>query len=385
MTRLLLTLALVTLPGSAAAAAAPAFVSGSSILIATTTPANVYAIGGTVAVTTPIKGDFTAAGGSLSVEAAVGGDLSLAGGSLHINAPVAGDARLMGGSITLSGAVGGDLVAFGGSVVDSGGGGANVLIAAGDVSMTKGAAGPVTVYGNTISLGGTFLSDVEVIAGSRVTLLPGAVIRGELRYQAPEQANIPSSATIAGGVHYTGASYLPTSKEARAIALASFGVFLFVKILGALILAGLLAGIFPTFVDRVVTRATHVSVRRALLTLLLGFGVLVATPVLLLILAVTFVGLGLALILGLAYLLLIPLAFIYAAIVIGSYLAHDLFKRTELRWSDAVFGMLVLFLVWSLPYIGGFVTALAIVYMLGVLTHLVYRFAFPRESEGTAV
>jgi hypothetical protein len=119
--------------------------------------------------------------------------------------------------------------------------------------------------------------------------------------------------------------------------------------------------------------------RHAFLALLLGFGVIVATPVLLFLLSVTFVGLGLAFILLLAYLLLIALAFIYAGITCGSYLARYLFKR-ELQWSDAVLGMLAFFVIWSIPGIGWYVVALATTYMIGVLTLIAYRFAF---SHGT--
>ena len=379
MNILFIALALFALPLSAAAST-PFFIGGDRVLVATSTPANVYAGGGTVTVTTPVKGDLTVIGGSLAIDASVAGDALLVGGSLQLAAPTAGDARFFGGSISITEPVGGDVVAVGGSVTATGGGEGSLFVIAGEVSILSGAGGSVTVYGNTVSLGGTYLGDVEVVATGRVTLLPGAVSGGAFNYQAPQEAIIHESAIIEGGVHYTGASYLPTAEEARAIAFASFGVFLFVKILGALILAGLFAGLFPSFADHVVTRTRNSSIRRVFLTGLLGFGVLVATPALFVLLALTFVGLGLALLLGLAYLLLVPLAFIYAAIICGAYLALFLFKREELRWSDAVFGMLVLYLVWSFPGIGWLLVSLLTMYTLGTLVLLAYRFAFPKEN-----
>lgn len=357
-----------------------AFAAGSNVLVSSSTPANVYAVGGTVAVTAPVKGDLSALGWSLLTNAPLSGDATLAGGSVRLTSPVLGDARIFGGTVTVSSQVAGDLAVIGGLITDTGSGAAHTFLIGREVRVTGNNSGAVTIYGNTIVLGGVFVSDIEVTAGGKITLLPNTVIQGELRYQAPQEADIDASAKIVGGVHYTGASYLPTTEEARAIALASFGVFLFVKILGALILAGLVAGLFPSFVTRVVGRATDSSVRRTLLTLLLGFGVLVATPVLILFLALTFVGLGLAFILTLAYLLLIPLAFVYAATVIGSYLARYVFKRNELRWSDAVLGMLAFFLLRSLPVVGNLFAGLFIFYMMGVLTALIYRFAFPRET-----
>jgi hypothetical protein len=351
------------------------------VLIATSSPANVYATGGTVVVTTPIKGDLSAAGGSVTIDASIAGDALLAGGSVRLASPVAGDARMIGGRVSLTDTVGGDLFSLAGSFSDTGGGATHTFIIAGDAQLLNGSNGPVTIFGSTITLGGTFTSDVDVVAGTRLSLLPDTVIRGELRYQAPEQASISATAKIIGGVRYTGASYLPTSEEARAIAFASFGVFLFVKILGSLILAGLIAGLFPLFALQVVEHATRGTLRRKFLTLLLGFGVVVAAPVFMLILAITFVGLGLAGILLLLYLLLVPLAFIYSAIVCGSYLARYIFKRTSLLWSDAALGMLVYSLVASLPYVGWLISLFAIVYLVGVLITLIYRFVLPRDTE----
>lgn len=380
--QLLFALALGAYPlGALAASGTPYFVAGSSVLVSTTTSANVYAVGGTAAVTSAVKGDLTAFGGSLTVHAPLSGDALLAGGSVRLKSPVSGDARLFGGDINITERVTGDLVAIGGSVQASGGGAAHTFIIGGEVLLTGGAEGPVAIYGNKVTLDGTYAGDVEVTAGGRFTLLPGTRIHGELRYQAPQEAIVSPSAIVEGGIRYTGASYLPTSEEARAIALASFGVFLFVKILGALILAGLVAGLFPTFVDTVVSRAVRGSAGKKFLTLLLGFGVFVATPICVVLLSITFVGLGLAALLTLAYLLLIPLASIYAAIVLGSFIARYVFKRATLRWSDAVVGMLALFLLWSLPLIGGLVISLTVLYMVGVLTALVYRFAFPRTTS----
>jgi hypothetical protein len=378
MKTLLVTLIVFLLP-IGALAASPYVDAGSSVLVATSTVGNVYAAGGTVTVTTTISGDLVAVGGAHVIDASITSDLLLAGGSVKVTGPVGGDARLLGGKVTLADRVGGDLVVFAGAIEDTAGSARSSLVFAGEVNLTRGAKGPVTVYGNTVLLAGTFTSDVTVYTIGKLELAEGTVVKGALNYQAPQEAEIPASAVIEGGVRYTGASYLPTSEEARAIALASFGVFLFVKVLGALILAGLLAGLFPSFASAVVLRATRVDPRIFFLTLLLGFGVVVATPVLLILLSITFVGLGLALILGLAYFLLIALAFIYAAIVLGALIGRYVFRRSQLYLIDAVLGMLALFTLWSIPSLGSLLLVLALMYMVGALTHLMYRFAFPRE------
>lgn len=379
-----LALACLLLPAGALAAAPATFTSGNSVLLSTSTPGNSYAWGGTVTVTAPVAGDLSASGGTVLADAPVAGDALLAGGTVAAKAPVAGDLRALGGSVTIVGAVGGDVVALGGSVEEAGGGRSVYVVAA--EAAVAGAKGPVTVYANNVALSGTFSDDVRIVALGRVSLASTTVIRGALTYEAPEEASIPASARIEGGVHYTGASYLPSSGEAHALALASFGIFLFFKILGSLLLAGLLTGLFPEVAQTLADRTRSAPMRRALLSILLGFAELIVAPALALLLALTFVGLGLALLLAALYVLFLTAAFVGGAVVLGALIASRLFKRTELRAGDAVLGMLVLYLIWTIPWVGWPFVFLLTIYALGALSYLAYHFAFPprdglNESE----
>ncbi len=147
-------------------------------------------------------------------------------------------------------------------------------------------------------------------------------LRGKLSYQSPEEASIPESAVIHGGVVYTNASFLPDVGTSGVLSLISVGFFLLVRILGALILAGLLAGLFPRLAVKIVDGAIAMRPTRILLTTLLGFALFVVAPVLALLLALTFVGLGLALLFVVVYILLAFLALLYASILIGSLLVR---------------------------------------------------------------
>ncbi len=278
-------------------------------------------------------------------------------------------------------AVGGDLVCRPLPETNSDGREKDAFIVAGTVSLQGGAKGPVTIYGNNVSLAGDFAGDVNVISAGRITLAASTTIAGALTYQAPEAAGIPASARVVGGVHYTGTSYLPTSQEARAIALAGFGVFLFVKILGALILAGLLTGLFPALANALAKRALERKPRSVFLTMLLGFAMLVATPVLLLLLAITFVGIGIAFLLGVLYILLILLAFALSSVIVGSAIARVAVKRSSVRWSDAVIGMLVFYVVWSIPFVGWLFAVILLAFTAGALALFFFRAAFPHDSQ----
>ena len=378
-------LALGLLPASAFAAhpaAAPAtFSAAQSLVAASSSPGNAYAAGASVVLTAPVAGDFTAFGGSVITAAPVEGDDLILAGSVGSRSPVAGDLRAAGGSIDVSEPVAGDLFALGFSVHDSGRAGGSVFIIAANTTLANGAEGPVTIYGNNISLAGDFAGNVTVTAGGRLSVAPGTVIRGKLSYEAPVEASLPSSVTVSGGVTYTNTSYLPDTNTSRTLALASIGFFLIARILGALILAGLLAGLFSKFAGTVIDRAVMDRPRDVLLALLLGFAIIVATPIVIALLMLTFVGIGIASLILILYALLVLLALMYAGIVTGGLLVRRFLGRERVLWHDGVLGMAVFSFVSLVPFVGLPIVLLVTFFSAGTLLQLFFHFAFPHEAE----
>jgi hypothetical protein len=379
MFRNLLLALLILLPTSALAASPASFSAGRTLLAASSSPGNAYALGVSVVVTAPSLGDLTLAGGTIRSVASVAGDATFLGGSIVSQARVTGDLRIVGGHVSVEQSVGGDLIAFGLSVTASGRPEGSVFMGGANVTLSKGAGGPVTIYGNNVFLDGEFGGDVTVFSSGRVRLSPATVIHGALLYEAPEPADIPSSATIDKGVTYSNATYLPDPGTSRTLALVSVGFFLFVRVLGALILAGLLAGLFPKLAEAVTERLYTRHPRDIFLTTLLGFGILVATPVLILLLLITFVGMGLAFLLLILYTLLIVCAVMFSGILLGSVIARRFRNRAEIRWRDGVIGMLIFSLITLVPVIGLPILALVTTYTAGALLQLFFAFVFPQE------
>ncbi|MDO8742668.1 MAG: polymer-forming cytoskeletal protein [bacterium] len=372
----------IFLPASASAAGAHAsFIAARSLLAASSSPGNAYAAGASVVLTAPVAGDFSAFGGSIVTAAPVSGDGLLVAGSVSSRAKVAGDLRVLGGSISVEETVLGDLIALGLSVNNSGRVSGNSFIIAANAVFDNGASGPVTIYGNNIALSGDFRGDVDIVASGRVTLAPDTVIRGKLIYEAPDTATIPESATVIGGIKYTSASYLPDVGTSRILALVSLGFFLFARILGALILAGLLAGLFPKLAEAVSERAHTDHLRSLLLTMLLGFAILVAAPVLIILLALTFVGIGLSILLVLLYALLALFSFLYAGILLGNMFARRFLKREAVLWRDGVLGMLALSLITLVPGAGPLLLFFLTIFSAGALLTIFFNFAFPHEER----
>ncbi|MFZ2500903.1 MAG: hypothetical protein WAW90_02865 [Minisyncoccia bacterium] len=379
-------LVLLLLPTSSHASRAPSsFSAARSLLAASSSPGNAYTAGLSIIRTAPVAGDLVALGGSIVTAAPVSGDELLFAGSIYSRATVGGDFRAAGGDIAISEPIAGDLVAVGLSVRNDSRTNGSVLIVAANTTLSGGSAGPVTIYGNNISLAGDFAGDVTIVASGRVALAASTTIAGKLLYEAPEPAIIPASASTLGGIVYTSASYLPNVGASRTLALMSVGLLLLVRILGALILAGLFAGLFPRFAEGVVEHVFASRTRSILLTTLLGFAVGIVTPILCVLLALTFVGIGLSLLIGILYVLLLLLSFVYAGILTGGILARHVMKREEILWRDGVIGMATLSLATLVPFVGSFVAFLFACFSAGTLLQISFHFAFSHEDPAGEV
>lgn len=363
-----------------AARPAASFSAAQSLYAASSSPGNSYVAGASVVLTAPVAGDFSAFGGSIITGAPVTGDDLLVGGSIHSRAPVMGDVRALGGNVIIDQPIKGDLASVSYTLDDEARVGGSVFVTAANATLANGASGPVTIYGNNIALGGTFDQDVVVHSSGRLTLAASTTISGRLSYESPEPAVIPASATILGGVSYTNASYLPTLGTSRVLILLNMGFFLFVRFLGALLLAGLIAGLFPWPAEQIVERVSTDRPRDLLLTTLLGFAVAIVTPILCVILMLTFIGIGLAFLIGIAYALLMMMALLYAGTLVGAWIAHRYARRETILWRDGVVGMLIFSLVALIPFIGTLSAGLFALFVAGALLQLLFHIAFPGET-----
>ncbi|MDB5264815.1 MAG: hypothetical protein JWN64_386 [Parcubacteria group bacterium] len=372
-------LALILFLAAPFAASASELQAKRTLVVSETPATNAYLLGTDITVVAPLKADVIAAGATVTINNSVAGDVLAVGGTVDVKKPVLGDVRAVGGRIIIEDTVAGDLMLAGGSITASTTA-SDTHVVGGSINL-NGSGGPVYAYGADIVLSGTFNGDVDVVASDRLTLAEGTVINGVLKYNAPQQAEIPDSSMVHGGVTYTGSSsYLPTVEEAKTFAIAGAGVFFVVRVIAALVAAGLVGGLFPIFAERVADRALGRSLRSFILLALLGFGVCVATPVFIILLLVSFVGMGVAILLAAIYVLLLIAGYLYAGILAGAALYRGVLKRERLTWQSAVLGMLVLYLVGVIPGMGLAVTLVLSFAAIGTIITIAYNFAFAKEE-----
>ncbi len=325
-----------------AAVAAPTFLApeDGSVTINQPLGDDLYAAGSNVIINKPIQGDLIATGGTIDVDANVSGDVLVFGGTVIIRGNVGDDVRIAGGQVSIYGAVGDDLLIGGGTVslgsaaVIKG----DVLVGAGNLTLDGKVLGSARVAADTVALKGTISGNAEVRAGDSLTMSEKARVGGTLKYWAETENS--DFAKNAGKVEFHKAISKHMSKLGVIGAFAGMALFVtFWKLLGLLIMGAVLILLFPKYMPKVAgdIRKNHWTT--------LGYGLLamVLVPLAMVVLAVTVVGIPLAILLGIIYALVLV-----AGTVNGSYYIGQLLVRNDKTAWAQLGGMLVGTLIFGL-------------------------------------
>lgn len=346
-----------------------------------------FVFGCPVRVDKPVGGDLIAAGCSIDVDAPVAGDAVAAAGNLRISAPVAQNVYSAAGRLVIDAAVGRNLRIAGGQVElgAKGSVAGNVTAAGGQVLLRGPVKGAVSVSGGRVTIDAPVDGDVESNAG-RLTLGPNARIGGALRYRSSEGLERDPAAQVRGaverlptpvlgGASAAGAGNVREHARERWIGLGWFWT------LGLMALAAALVAALPVSSRRV----AEAWRARFGWSLLWGFVALVCIPAAALILLISVVGIPIGLLAILLYGALLLVGYVASGIALGQWglsrWRAEALERKGWRIGSALAAVLVLALLGSVPFIGGFVALVAIVAGIGAIVQLLTT---PKPSTAPA-
>ncbi len=335
-----------------------------------------FTAGSSVRVDRPVAGDLLAAGGEVEVNSSIGGDVAVAGGKLRLTGDVAQDAYVAGGQLDLGGTVNRNARIAGGQIETDrdfkivG----NASVAGGDVKLRGNVGGYLQVAGGRVMLDGVVDGDVIANAGE-LTLGPNARIAGKLRYASRRDIQRDPAAQVSGGLERMP---LPARRarfddDDRRMAARGIGLL---WTLGVMLLAAVLVAGFPGLSARIAQSART----RAGFSLLLGFILLVCVPVAVVFLLATIIGIPLALVTLLLYLILLLAGYAAGCIAIADWTLHRFrpANADRLGWRvlTAVLAVLVLALITRVPVVGGIVSLVVLLAGIGAV-----GLQWPSQSE----
>ena len=324
---------------------------------------DLYLAGRSVEVRGAVDGDVVAAAGRVLAGDDIAGSVIAAGGTVDVHGTVKRSVRIAGGDVAASAQVGRDLMAVGGTVTLSRGArvGGGAWIAGAHVAVNGDIGKDLNVVGVDIAVSGTVDGNAH-LRGHWITIGPEAVIHGRLIYESDAPAEIDPHARIDGGV--TREEWASPRHAETAVHIVGYAAKILLAL--GLIAAGLLfILVFPGYS---LDAARLVSLR-PLASLGLGFALLIATPVAVVIAMVSMLGAILGLVVLAIYFVSLLLAVLTAAIFLGDLLLR-LIGRGPLtgigrRLAALILGVIVLVILSGIPVLGGFVFLAALVLGLG--------------------
>ena len=332
---------------------------------------DLFAAGSEVIIEGTVNGDLYAFANRISVHGTINGDVIAAGNTIEIRGSVRDDLRLAGSSILLVGAVIGDSVSVAGNdaAIDSSttiGGG--LLFGGSSLSLDGSVGRGIMAGGQSARLDGPVGKTVR-IAAEAVTIGSEAIIDGNLEYSSEVEATI--NGTVNGQVIYTESdTSFDTQSFLRALTIG-FSLWAFA---GAALVALVLVLLFPA----IWRRADAKLAARPLMTAAYGSIVLLLTLPIVVLLAVTFIGIPLALVVLLLWILAVYIAKFFTAYAVGSRLLTLAGSREPINSSGKAYlailiGLILYYLIRIVPGIGLLVRFLTSIVGLGMMLSLYHR------------
>lgn len=321
-----------------------------------------------------INHNYYAAGQNIEIYGTINGDLFLAGENIIIDsANINGDVFLVAKSVEIKGHIKGNVRAVVGEKLNLAADVEhNVSFAGKDFSLanTSSITGHLSVWADKVDLQGSLVGDLEggikslvlnnSIGGSANLYLwqaqdanwqisDTAKINGDLNYHALQEKTFFKPEQVAGSVNF-----IKFDKKQSEKTTADILWTMVLKFFSLLVVGMLALYFFKSFFHSAMAKVTAKPWQLVLWGLLF----LVAGPLALLLVALTFIGLPLAVITLFLWIIMLYLAQVLSAWLLGWWLKHKFFSSKN--WTDLsilAFGILVLILLAKIPVLGWLVAA----------------------------
>lgn len=321
-----------------------------NIDVAGTVNGDFFCVGETVNVSGTIKGDVICAAKSINISGTVEGDLRLAALTVNFSGASAKSVTMAGENINIQkqGSIGTDASLFGTNTNISG-------------KIGRDLAGA----GSKLNISGQIGRDVSSQAG-QISLLSGATVAGSIDYTSNKTISRAADAQVSGKI----TQHQPKADSNRPASLLFFGSFAIPLLLMMLVTSMAVYALFPRFTLAV----TDQGKRRPFASLALGILASMVMPVFIFILAITIVGIPLAIFLLLVWLLINLSSGIFSAFWVG----RSIWRHYNHVLLVGLAGSLLLLLLYLLPVVGLITLILAVWLGQGmILLELYSRFSRP--------
>lgn len=293
-----------------------------------------------------ITGDLIMGALDLRIEGTIGGDARILSGNAYISGEVSKNITALTNALVINGAVDGNVVAYGGSNIVNGIIGGNYRVKSGNIVINGIIKGDVTLEGDEIKFG------------------PKAKIEGKLIYVSNEKVNIPKGMVI-GGIERR-----PINKSLGNIDRLKnrfSAVETFLRILGDIGYFLIAYILYVLFKEKLNTSVGYILENK---WRTLGIGILgvIGIPIISILFIISLIGIPLGIITLVLYGLLVYMAKIPVAQLIGNFI----FKEKQNTLLSLITGLVVVVILCNIPYLRIFTSLVMISSGLGAYISMIY-------------
>lgn len=316
------------------------------------TSSNMFLFGENAISEEQVVGDVYAFAKSIEVLENVNGDVISAGKDIIVKSnKVLGSIRCIGKSVDIYVNNTKNITVAGEKVFIDENSTSNAVYAAGENIEFNGITNDLYLAGNNIVIDGVINGNLEVV-GENITIGENAFVYGTIKIKSENEANINGSVAWKD-IEYDNTSYKLSFKESNIGIVAKFMNFL--------------SCIIITLLMFVIAKSYFLSLNKELNLyigkfMLIGLGMIIIIPILIVTLMITAIGLPIGLMLLTALMSILYLSPMYTGIVVGL----QLFKNKNI-YLQIILGVLIIKLLLMLPYINMIVFLGCGMFMLGSL------------------
>lgn len=323
-----------------------------------------FAVGDSVEIYGTVNGDAYVAGGLVIIEGIINGDLLVAGGTVQIPGDVSQDVRVLGGDVTITGNIGRNL-SFGAgniNISESSTIGGSIAGGAGSVVVSAPVEGNANIAAGSITISSSINGKVN--AGvDQLRLTPQAKIGGDLVYWSDFDASIDENATISGQTTKK-VGIVPQERDNKTTR-ALYSGFTIYWLLATLTFGLIFVHLFP----KASTNTSDVLTKKPGQSLIAGLIVLLFTPPVIFVIAITLIGIPIAAVLALIYILYLYLAKFFVMVWAGNWILQKFGKKESAKKAFAL-GLLAFAVLRWIPVVSFFVYLIVLVFGLGAMSLL---------------
>jgi len=296
--------------------------------------------GNQLIIDSPVNDDVFASGGEITINAPIASAILL-GANVIVNAPIARDLFVAGGAITVNSNIGGKIVAAGGTI-DLKGSASNAVLTGGNIVIEESAViqKDAIISGNTVVNKGKILGNLTV----RAQTFENTGTAGNVDYQ--KTGGMQGFRQAVGGVQL-------------------------IMFVGFLLLGIILLKLFPREFRKVDAEIREHSAKKTIV----GFLLMVFSAIVLLMLMITIIGIPVAIVAFVVYLVALLLSPLFVSYSIGRMLAGPSSTAGD-TWLF-VAGFILMNLVMIIPIIGGLIWLIALSLGFGAM----YYALLSRQKE----